>query len=126
MTELPKSERLSDLRREVGRIASGHGAWQDVRGGKDWRAFTPAPPDVRLAPAAPARPPAEREAFGRWLLAQVDRGDAVDELAKAARRDAGFPKEGDPDAVRKRISALGADPEMHDALDDAELDWASY
>lgn len=126
MTEASKDETLSNLRREVGRIAQGGGLWQDITGGSDWRGFTPAPPDPRLSPAGRTKTTAEREPFGRWLLAQVDREDAIDELAKAARQDPGFPKDGDPDAVRKRLSTLGADPEMHEALDDAELDWASY
>jgi hypothetical protein len=38
----------------------------------------------------------------------------------------GFPKDGDAEAMRKRLSELGADPDMHEALDDAELAWASF
>lgn len=63
--------------------------------------------------------------FGRWVLQQIDRGGFIGELAKAAKADRGFPKDGDPVAVRKRLSAQGADPDMHEALDDAELDWAA-
>jgi hypothetical protein len=63
--------------------------------------------------------------FGRWVLQQIDRGGFIGELAKAAKADRAFPKDGDPEAVRKRLSAQGADPDMHEALDDAELDWAS-
>jgi hypothetical protein len=45
----------------------------------------------------------KREPFGRWLLAQEDRGDWVDDLANAARADRSFPKEGDPEAVRAHL-----------------------
>ena len=67
-----------------------------------------------------------REPFGRWLLAQRDRGDWIDALADAARRDPAFPREGDPEAVRKRLRELQADGDTFQALDDAELDWLSY
>jgi hypothetical protein len=66
-----------------------------------------------------------REPFGRWLLAQRDRGDWVDPLAEAARRDPGFPKDGDPEAVRKRLRDMQADGDVFQAIDDAELDWLS-
>lgn len=66
-----------------------------------------------------------REPFGRWLIAQRDRGDWIDELANAARTDLAFPKDGDPEVVRKRLSERGADGEMYERLDDAELDWLS-
>lgn len=69
--------------------------------------------------------PAEPVAFGRWVLEQTERGGFLGALAKAAKADRGFPKDGDPEAVRKRLSAQGADPDMHEALDDAELDWAA-
>ncbi len=64
--------------------------------------------------------------FGRWLLQQTDRGGFVGQLATIAKSDRGFPKDGGPDAVRKRLGDTGADPEMFDAVDDAELDWASF
>jgi hypothetical protein len=60
-----------------------------------------------------------------WLLAQKDRGDRMDPIAAAARKDAAFPKDGDPETVRKHLSARGADCEVFEALDDAELDWAA-
>ncbi|HUD90082.1 hypothetical protein [Sphingobium sp.] len=69
--------------------------------------------------------PTEALPFGRWVLQQIDRGGFIGDLAKAAKADRAFPKDGDPVAVRKRLSAQGADPDMHDALDDAELDWAA-
>lgn len=64
--------------------------------------------------------------FGRWVLQQIDRGGFLGDLAKAAKADRAFPKDGDPEAVRKRLSEQGADPDMHEALDDAELDWKAY
>lgn len=70
--------------------------------------------------------PAEPVLFGRWVLEQSDRGGFIGELATAAKADRQFPKDGDPEAVRKRLSSLGADPDMHEALDDAELDWKAY
>lgn len=70
-----------------------------------------------------ARYETTREPFGRWLLKQRDRGDWVDGLADAARGDRAFPKDGDVDAVRRRLGELGADPDTFEALDDAELDW---
>jgi hypothetical protein len=47
------------------------------------------------------------------------------QLAQAARGDRGFPKEGDAQAVSTRLNMLGADPDMHEALDDADLEWSS-
>jgi hypothetical protein len=67
----------------------------------------------------------EREAFGRWLLVQKDRGDWVDDLATAARADRGFPKDGDPEAVRAHLRAQQVDGDVFHAVDDAELDWLS-
>jgi len=64
-------------------------------------------------------------AFGRWVLEQTSRGGFIGQLATIAKTDRGFPKDGGPDAVRKRLGDTGADPEMFDAVDDAELDWAA-
>lgn len=117
---------LDDLRREVGRIAAGGGAWQDVSKPVDYRAYTPSPPDPRLASNGRTKTEDGGVSFGRWLLEQADRGGLIGELAKAAKADRGFPKDGDSETVRKRLNSLGADPDMHEALDDAELDWASF
>lgn len=65
------------------------------------------------------------EPFGRWLLAQRDRGDWIDDLAAAARQDHGFPKNGTPVDVRKRLTGFGAPGDMFEALDDAERCWES-
>lgn len=64
--------------------------------------------------------------FGAWLLAQRDRDDWIDGIAKVARADPFFPKTGDVEAVRKRLAEKGADGDAFEALDDAELDWLSY
>jgi hypothetical protein len=113
---------LDDLRREVGRIELGHGTFRDITKVPDYRSFTPVQPDTRLRPAGRTK---GREAFGRWLLAQTDRGDWIDPIAAAARKDSAFPKDGDPDAVRQHLAERGADSDTFAAIDDAELDWAA-
>jgi len=64
--------------------------------------------------------------FGQWLINQAPREDAIGELAKAAKRDPQFPRDGDFKAVSARLNQLEADPDMHIALEDAELDWAAF
>ncbi|WP_083274903.1 hypothetical protein [Novosphingobium resinovorum] len=64
--------------------------------------------------------------FGRWILEQSERGGFIGQLASIARSDRGFPKDGTPEAVRKRLGDTGADPEMFEAVDDAEMDWVSW
>ena len=66
-----------------------------------------------------------KPSFGRWLLSQTDRDDAVGELAQNAARDPGFPRDGTTDTVSCRLNTLGADGDMHLALEDAALDWAA-
>lgn len=66
------------------------------------------------------------EAFGRWLLRQRDRGDWIDGVAEAARGDRQFPKDGDPEAVRKRLREMSADGNAFATIDDAELFWLAY
>lgn len=122
-----QKQSLDDLRREVGRICTGAGRWQDItKVPVDNRAFSPAPTDSRLKTEGRTISAAERGPFGRWLLLQVDRRDFIGQLANIARSDRGFPKDGDPDAVRRRLGDTGTDPEMFEAVDDAELDWTSY
>jgi hypothetical protein len=84
-------------------------------------AFDPQP-DVDVTPIAGVD---EREPFGRWLIAQKDRGDWIDALADAARKDSRFPKNGSPDDVRKHLNGMQAEGDMFEAIDDAELDWLS-
>lgn len=67
--------------------------------------------------------PAPKLAFGRWLLAQRERGDWVDGIADAARADRTFPKNGDPEAVRAHLRSQQADGDAFAAIDDAESDW---
>jgi hypothetical protein len=66
------------------------------------------------------------EAFGRWLLKQRDRRDWIDGVAEAARADRQFPRDGDPEAVRKRLREMSADGDAFAAIDDAELHWLAY
>lgn len=98
----------------------------DFSRGAQFRAFTPAAPDTRLRPAVRTATPDERGPFGRWLLMQFERGGLVRELAKEVMADRGFPYDGDPEAVRRRLSMFQADGDMFEALEKAELDWASY
>lgn len=76
-------------------------------------------------PAVAERYRSPSQPFGRWLLDQQARADTIGQLAKAARSDPGFPSEGDFNSISARLNLVGADPEMHVALEDAELDWAS-
>ena len=91
----------------------------------------PAPAAAPVAPQSVPPTPTldalveEREPFGRWLTAQRDRGDWIDALADAARKDTRFPKNGCPDDVRKHLTAMQAEGDMFEAIDDAELDWLS-
>jgi hypothetical protein len=65
----------------------------------------------------------EEEPFGCWLLAQSGRNGWIADLAKAAKADRGFPRDGDPDAVRRHLSEKQADSDMLEAVDDAERLW---
>lgn len=67
-----------------------------------------------------------RESFGSWLLQQKDRSDWVGDLARAARTDRQFPRNGDPEAVRARLRETMAEGDMFEAVDDAESDWLSH
>lgn len=75
--------------------------------------------------AVPMAATERREPFGEWLLAQRDRGDWVDALATAARADRGFPRNGSPEDVRKRLQSFGADGDTFEQVEDAERDWLS-
>jgi hypothetical protein len=101
------------------------GTFHDITKPTDYTAFVPAPADPRGREMGRTKTEDERAPFGRWLLLQSERGGFLGSLAQAAKGDRGFPKDGDAEAVRKRLSELGADPDMHEALDDAELDWSS-
>lgn len=69
--------------------------------------------------------PQPKPAFGRWLLSQADRSGSIGELAQSAARDPGFPRDGTLDAVSCRLNAVGADGDLHAALEDAALDWSN-
>ncbi len=66
-----------------------------------------------------------KPAFGRWLITQKDRSDLVGQLAVGVVADRRFPRNGDPEAVRKHLSAMQAEGDMFAAVDDAESDWLS-
>jgi len=66
-----------------------------------------------------------KPAFGQWLMAQKDRSDLVGQLAAGAVVDRRFPRNGDPEAVRKHLSAMQAEGDMFAGVDDAESDWLS-
>lgn len=61
--------------------------------------------------------------FGRWLLAQVTQDGPIGELARAAKADSRFPKDGDFEAISRRLNELQAEGEMHVVLEDAEASW---
>ncbi|KQM54976.1 hypothetical protein ASE69_17870 [Sphingomonas sp. Leaf208] len=66
-----------------------------------------------------------KPAFGEWLMAQKDRSDLVGQLAAGAVVDRRFPRNGNPEAVRKHLSAMQAEGDMFAGVDDAESDWLS-
>jgi len=70
-----------------------------------------------IAPIATAEP------FGTWLLTQLKRDGWIGDLAKAAKADRRFPRDGDPDMVRKHLSDNQAESDMLEAVDDAENIW---
>jgi len=82
------------------------------------RAPTPARPEIAGGAEMPTRQP-----FGTWLLEQSKRPGSLGELAKAAKLDRGFPKNGSADDVRKRFAQAGADGDAFEALDDAEREY---
>lgn len=83
-------------------------------------------PTIRLFEEVRTAPEIQRQSFGEWLIAQTDRKGWVGDLAKAAKADRDFPRRASPADVRARLQKMGADGDVFEALDDAELDWASY
>jgi hypothetical protein len=73
----------------------------------------------------PQAEPDDREPFGRWLIGQQKRDGWVGDLARSAKADPRFPKEGDVEAVRKWLSTQRASGDDYEALDDTEMDWLS-
>jgi hypothetical protein len=74
-----------------------------------------AAPAGRETPAPRARP-----CFVAWLRDQGKSKGAIGELAKAARIDPLFPRNGSADDVRARFYQAGADGDALEALEDAE------
>lgn len=64
--------------------------------------------------------------FGAWLLEQGNTKGWIADLAKWAKSDRGFPKNGSVEDVRKRLTAVYAEGDAYEALEDAELSWASF
>ena len=54
---------------------------------------------------------------------EVLAADRFGQLAVIAAADRRFPRQGDPEAVRKYLREAMADGEMYDAVEDAEADW---
>jgi len=67
-----------------------------------------------IAPIATAEP------FGTWLLTQLKRDGWVGDLAKAAKADRRFPRDGDAHMVRKHLSDNQAESAMLEVVDDAD------
>ena len=67
-----------------------------------------------------------KPAFGAWLLAQKERTGLVGDLVAGAIADRRFPRHGDPEAVRKHLSAMQAEGDLFEAVDEAEIDWLAY
>ncbi len=63
------------------------------------------------------------EPFGQWLVTQGHRDGWIGDLAKAAKADRSFPRDGDPDAVRAHLHTKQAESDMLEAVDDAETIW---
>ena len=66
------------------------------------------------------------QTFGQWLVSQTDHEGVMGELVAAAKSDRTFPRDGDPEAVRKHLSKMQVDGDFFDAVDDAEADWMRY
>ena len=47
--------------------------------------------------------PIPGEPFGSWLMVQAGRSDWIGDLAKAAKADRSFPRDGNPAAVRTHL-----------------------
>ncbi len=66
------------------------------------------------------------ETFGAWLYAQVDREGLIDQLVAGAKVDRRFLRNGSPEDVRKHLSAMQAEGDLFEAVDEAEIDWQAY
>ncbi|SER09513.1 hypothetical protein [Sphingobium sp. YR768] len=68
--------------------------------------------------AAGKKPP-----FGQWLIEQDKRTGAIGDLAKHARADRAFPRNGGVKDVWKRLNSIQVESEIYDAMEEAELDY---
>jgi hypothetical protein len=66
------------------------------------------------------------ETFGAWLSIQKDRDGLVGQLVAGLKLDRRFPRNGSPEDVRKHLSAMQADGDLFEAVDEAETDWRAY
>lgn len=64
--------------------------------------------------------------FVTWLRAQAHRTDAIGALAKVVKTDRRLPSEGNVAAVSQRLNQDEAEWEMHEALEQAEMDWLAF
>jgi len=129
---MENASKLDELRAEVARIESEPGFDFAASVPSQRPAPTPAP-----APLPDELPPVvgqfddvaevdgARQPFGAWLLEQGQRKGWIADLAKWAKSDRGFPKNGSVEDVRKRLTAVYAEGDAYEALEDAELDWAA-
>lgn len=73
--------------------------------------------------ADPAQFTAKKPPFGRWLIEQATRDDAIGELAQFAKADRGFPKDGALKDAWARLNSSQPESHLYAAMEDAELDW---
>lgn len=66
------------------------------------------------------------EQFGAWLIGQHSQPGWIGDLARAAAADRTFPRSGDPDTVRGHLNRMHAEPDMFEALEDAEALWFGF
>lgn len=65
----------------------------------------------------------QTDSFGTWLLAQQGHSGWIGDLAKAAKADSQFPRQGSPDDVRAHLNRNQVEGDMFEAVDDAESLW---
>lgn len=61
--------------------------------------------------------------FGAWLVAQAGKDAWIGALGASAAADPAFPIDGGVDEARLRLIEAEADPDLFEALDDAERLW---
>jgi hypothetical protein len=50
----------------------------------------------------------------------------VGQLVAGAKLDRKFPRNGSPEDVRRHLSAMQAEGDLFEAVDEAEIDWRAY